>query len=153
MASVTSSDTPTPDGRRLPTRVSKACERCRRNKSRVSTLLVFHLFYCGIVVYPTKQQISAIHFVRAHSVLERMSNAPSPLSTCPLAAAHRKGNGRGLIPVMILSLRSKGLALMRLLGLRLSFIRRILCIPMMALGLLEKPILTSQWMQRADGKV
>ncbi|KAL2132345.1 hypothetical protein VTI74DRAFT_3916 [Chaetomium olivicolor] len=34
MTSVTSSDTSTPDGRRLPTRVSKACERCRRNKSR-----------------------------------------------------------------------------------------------------------------------
>ncbi|OIW26198.1 hypothetical protein CONLIGDRAFT_581632 [Coniochaeta ligniaria NRRL 30616] len=34
MTSVTSSGIHSPEGRRLPTRVSKACERCRRNKSR-----------------------------------------------------------------------------------------------------------------------
>lgn len=37
MTSVTASDTQNPESRKLPTRVSKACERCRRNKSRVST--------------------------------------------------------------------------------------------------------------------
>ncbi|KAI0168665.1 putative C6 transcription factor [Pestalotiopsis sp. NC0098] len=34
MTSANPSETSTPDSRRLPTRVSKACERCRRNKSR-----------------------------------------------------------------------------------------------------------------------
>jgi hypothetical protein len=39
MTSITSSDSAIPDARTLPTRVSKACERCRRNKSRVSPLI------------------------------------------------------------------------------------------------------------------
>lgn len=36
MTSVTLLDTSVPEGRKLPTRVSKACDICRRNKSRVS---------------------------------------------------------------------------------------------------------------------
>jgi hypothetical protein len=143
MTSVASLDIPNPDGRRLPTRVSQACERCRRNKSRVSTL--FYLLNYGIIISPTKHRNSVIRFARALFVRERMSNAPRVAFLCPRAVAHQKGNAHEMIHVMILSLRTSGLTFMRHVRLRpcSSLRSSIPRIPMMAPRLLEKLILAS----------
>jgi hypothetical protein len=155
MTSVTSSDAFTPDGRRLPTRVSKACERCRRHKSRVSasSSSLFTFLYTLLSCIPTEQQISVIHSVRAHFVFERMLNVHPVAATCPLAVARRKGNAHGKIHTMILSVLIKGLSAMQLVRLRLCSVRMsdTLCIPMTAFRLPEK--WRFQWTQRADGRV
>ena len=62
----------------LPTRVSNACERCRRNKSRVSLASIVH--NTESCTEPTS---SVIPSGRVHSVFARMSSARLAASGLP----------------------------------------------------------------------